>query len=256
MRIAPRLARLLLRQLTYANVTSTLALFLVMGGVAYAADVLPANSVGTTQLRDRAVSREKLAPRVVGTQQIEPGVVTLGRLSDRARSLVTTRAERGPAGPAGAPGPAGARGAAGPGASLLRYAASAGAESAPVLVLDMPGLQMRAACVEHGNDVAIDLSLTPTESTTAYDRFSADQGTDLTAPAQSFTGNLGIDLPGGDETTLGGPSTNGGVGYARAIATVILSSASRTITLDAAVVADAAHDRCTLDGTAVPATAG
>jgi hypothetical protein len=37
-------------RLTYANVVSTLCLFLLLGGEAYAATQLPKNSVGTKQL--------------------------------------------------------------------------------------------------------------------------------------------------------------------------------------------------------------
>jgi hypothetical protein len=39
------------QRLTYANVIATLALFLVLGGAAYAATQLPRNSVGTAQLK-------------------------------------------------------------------------------------------------------------------------------------------------------------------------------------------------------------
>jgi hypothetical protein len=42
-------------RLTYANVVATLALFVALGGSSYAAFVLPANSVGTQQLRNGAV---------------------------------------------------------------------------------------------------------------------------------------------------------------------------------------------------------
>ena len=38
---------LLRRHLTYANVVASLALFLALGGAAYAATQLPQNSVGT-----------------------------------------------------------------------------------------------------------------------------------------------------------------------------------------------------------------
>ena len=56
------LARLGAR-LTYANVTATLALFLALGGGAYAALKLPANSVGTTQLKKNAVTGPKVKNR-------------------------------------------------------------------------------------------------------------------------------------------------------------------------------------------------
>jgi hypothetical protein len=47
-------------RLTYANVTSTLALFVALGGAGYAAVTLPANSVGPAQLRTGAVGTRAL----------------------------------------------------------------------------------------------------------------------------------------------------------------------------------------------------
>jgi hypothetical protein len=47
--------------LTYANVVSTLCLFVLLGGVAYAGIKLPANSVGTKQLKPSAVNGDKVA---------------------------------------------------------------------------------------------------------------------------------------------------------------------------------------------------
>jgi hypothetical protein len=52
-------------RLTYANVTATLALFVALGGGAYAATVLPANSVGPTQLKKNAVSTAKIKNNAV-----------------------------------------------------------------------------------------------------------------------------------------------------------------------------------------------
>ena len=46
--------------LSYANVTATLALFVALGGGAYAAATLPRDSVGTAQLRTAAVTLPKL----------------------------------------------------------------------------------------------------------------------------------------------------------------------------------------------------
>ncbi|MBS1861108.1 MAG: hypothetical protein JSS68_05285, partial [Actinobacteria bacterium] len=42
-------------RLTYANVVSTICLFLLLGGAAWAASSLPRNSVGTRQLKNGAV---------------------------------------------------------------------------------------------------------------------------------------------------------------------------------------------------------
>lgn len=52
--------RTLRPHLTYANVVSTLCLFILLGGGAYAATTLPNNSVGTKQLKNGAVGTSKL----------------------------------------------------------------------------------------------------------------------------------------------------------------------------------------------------
>jgi hypothetical protein len=79
-------------KLTYANVISTLCLFLVLGGGAYAATQLPRNSVGAKQLKN--------------------GSITLAKLSTAAKnSLKGAAGPVGPAGPQGSKGDAGAAGA-------------------------------------------------------------------------------------------------------------------------------------------------
>jgi hypothetical protein len=52
-------------RLSYANVMATIAVFLALGGGAYAVSSLPKNSVGTKQLKDGAVTNPKLAKRAV-----------------------------------------------------------------------------------------------------------------------------------------------------------------------------------------------
>jgi hypothetical protein len=81
--------RALRSRLTYANVISTLCLFLLLGGGAYAASSLPTNSVGPKQLRRRAVTPAKLAP------------ATVKKLSGHAGPI----GPRGAKGDPGAPGP-------------------------------------------------------------------------------------------------------------------------------------------------------
>jgi hypothetical protein len=72
-------------KLSYANVVSTICLFVVLGGSAYAASQLPKNSVGTKQLKN--------------------GAVSLAKINSAAKQSLK--------GAAGAPGAAGAAGAAG-----------------------------------------------------------------------------------------------------------------------------------------------
>ena len=66
----------LVSRLTYANVASTLALFIALGGVSYAAVRLPANSVGAKQLKKHAVTSIKIKNRAVGATKIARNAVT------------------------------------------------------------------------------------------------------------------------------------------------------------------------------------
>src|SRR5437660_1567173 len=81
--------RKLLTETRVANVLALLALFIALGGTSYAALSLPKNSVGTGQIKPRAV--------------------TLSKLSTSARKSL-----KGQSGPAGPTGPAGPSGPAGP----------------------------------------------------------------------------------------------------------------------------------------------
>jgi hypothetical protein len=83
-------------RLTFANVTSSLALFIALGGASYAAIKVPANSVGTKQVKNRAITARKLDPK----------------------ALTSLRGATGPQGSPGSPGQQGVQGPKGdPGAS-------------------------------------------------------------------------------------------------------------------------------------------
>src|SRR5882757_2695502 len=58
------------RHLTYANVVSTVCLFLLLGGVAYAGTQLAKGSVGTNQLKAEAVTKGKLHPNAVNSKKV------------------------------------------------------------------------------------------------------------------------------------------------------------------------------------------
>lgn len=74
---------------TYANVMSTVAAFLALGGTSYAVASLPKGSVGTRELKAGAVTTDKLAA----------GVAISGPRGPRGSQGIA-----GPAGPQGAPG--------------------------------------------------------------------------------------------------------------------------------------------------------
>jgi hypothetical protein len=64
------------KQLSFANVTSCLALFMAMSAGAYAAVSLPANSVGTKQIKNGAVTKPKLAAKSVDGSKVAPRSLT------------------------------------------------------------------------------------------------------------------------------------------------------------------------------------
>ena len=57
-------------RLSFANVTSTLALFLALGGTSYAAATLPLDSVGKGQIKSNAVGKSEIAANSVGTSEL------------------------------------------------------------------------------------------------------------------------------------------------------------------------------------------
>ncbi len=89
-------------RLTYANVMSTVGVFIALGGTSYAALTLPRNSVGSSQIRAKAVGGSELRSRAVTSRVIRDGSVTLREISSSARSQL--RGQTGPPGPAGPSG--------------------------------------------------------------------------------------------------------------------------------------------------------
>ncbi len=72
---------------------SLLALFIALGGVAWGATQLPANSVGRVQLQNGAVTAGKLAKHTVGAGQVKISQVQL-RIGGRCASGAVTAIDR------------------------------------------------------------------------------------------------------------------------------------------------------------------
>lgn len=114
--------------LTYANVMSSFAAFVALGGVSYAAVTLPKNSVGNAQLKKNAVTSAKIKNGTVQVADLAPGVLKTGPSgakgdtgpagADGKAGVAGPKGEAGPAGPAGVKGDTGAAGA--PGAQGLQ----------------------------------------------------------------------------------------------------------------------------------------
>jgi hypothetical protein len=74
------------KRLTYANVMSSIAIFLVLGGAAFAATKLPKNSVGTKQIKKNAVTTAKIKKNAVTAAKIKAGAVSTAQLGNGAVS--------------------------------------------------------------------------------------------------------------------------------------------------------------------------
>ena len=63
-------------RLTFANVTSCVALFVALGGGAYAATQLPKNSVGPKQIRKNAVNASKVRKNAINGSKVRSNSLT------------------------------------------------------------------------------------------------------------------------------------------------------------------------------------
>jgi hypothetical protein len=92
-------------RLSYANVIATIALFVALGGGAYAATQLPKNSVGAKQLRKGAVNSAKVKDASLMSKDFKAGQLPAGPTGARG-----AEGPRGLEGARGATGQTGARG--------------------------------------------------------------------------------------------------------------------------------------------------
>ena len=79
------------RHLTYANVIATLALFLALGGASYAAIKLPANSVGSKQIKDGAVRSADIKNHSIKSGDFKGGLPSGPRGPQGARGAAAVK---------------------------------------------------------------------------------------------------------------------------------------------------------------------
>ena len=70
------------KRLTFANVTSFVALFVALSAGSYAAIQLPASSVGTKQIKAKAVTNAKLKTNAVSTPKIAANAIDGSKVKD------------------------------------------------------------------------------------------------------------------------------------------------------------------------------
>ena len=74
--------RALADRLTYANVVATLALFIALGGISYAAVKIPRNSIGTKHIKKGAITADKIRNGAIGSAKIRDGGVQTDDLDE------------------------------------------------------------------------------------------------------------------------------------------------------------------------------
>lgn len=89
------------KRLTYANVMSSIAVFLVLGGATAIAAGLAKNSVGTKQLKKNAVTAAKIKKNAVRTAKIRNRAVTGAKIDLATLGTVPSAAHAGTADSAG-----------------------------------------------------------------------------------------------------------------------------------------------------------
>lgn len=74
------------RRINYSNVMASMAVFLVLGGGAYAAFSVPKNSITSKQIKKGSVKRSDLAKNAVGKKQIKGSAVSGSKVADDSLS--------------------------------------------------------------------------------------------------------------------------------------------------------------------------
>lgn len=77
-------ARRAARKISYANVVATMALFIALGGISWAAATAPKNSVATKSIKKNAVTNSKIRNNAITTRKIKTGAVLSGDVKNDA----------------------------------------------------------------------------------------------------------------------------------------------------------------------------
>jgi len=178
--------------LTYANVMASVALFVALGGGAYAAIKVPKNSVGTRQIKNKAVTPAKVAPKTIALFKGEKG--------DRGPQGL--QGIQGPQGPQGLQGSQGDTGPQGPGATTFTKTLAEGTSSTSLATLSN-GVTVSGQCGFSGQ-VQISLSVSNVSDVVnfvgEFDRFVSDSDVvkydNAIANPLSFSDNTAVLLDG------------------------------------------------------------
>ncbi len=157
-------------RLSYANVMATVAVFLALGGGAYAAIKLPKDSVTSKQIKNKSVKGKDLAGKAVKSAKIKPDAINGSKVKDD--SLTGADIDESTL--------AGVDAARVGGVQVKQMSYKAGPNTGPQQLFSLGGLTVTATCPSVASD-----SVTLTASTDADDSI-------ISLPNRVWTGPGGL----------------------------------------------------------------
>lgn len=158
------------RRPSHGTIAAYVALFVALGGTSYAVTSLPRNSVGSVQIKPRAVQNSKLANNAVTGAKVKNRSLT-------SADFKLGALPKGPAGPAGPTGPAGPAGPAGAsGARAFGRVAADGTVTKSKNIASVARPSVGTYCITPTAAAGIDTTQTGVVATfDSFGTYSADQ---------------------------------------------------------------------------------
>lgn len=186
------------KRLTYANVMSSIAVFLVLGGATAIAAGLAKNSVGPKQLKKNAVTTKKIKNNAVTGAKVKNGSLTGADINVASLGAVPSAGHAGTADRANAAGTADTVG--GVGAAELSYSADGGTQT----VYDRGGLKITVTCVSDEVEVIATTSKNNSSIyTTVVDTDEQDNNANEDEETEAFDPGEDFDLLAGNDGNPG-----------------------------------------------------
>jgi hypothetical protein len=188
------------KRLTYANVMSSIAVFLVLGGATALAAGLAKNSVGSKQLKKNAVTSAKIKNNAVTTAKIKNGAVSGAKINLGSLGTVPNAAHAGSADSAGTANSANSANNANTvgGLHLVKFDLNGGDDITKRQILDLNGLQLFAEC----SSGSVTLTARTSTSGSEISAFAVDASS-----SGSIEAEYSDDFNPGDDVTL--PESSG-----------------------------------------------
>lgn len=199
------------RRLTYSNVMSSIAVFLVLGGATAFAAGLAKNSVGPKQLKKNAVTSAKIKNNAVTTAKIKNGAITGAKVNLGSLGTVPSADKANTANSAGTAGSAGTVN----GQTVVKIFTLIPNGALNQTIASFAGFTIRGDCT--GNDV-VNLVLTPPNATTDLKAFGNGNEEAFFSHAQEGdSAELNEENDRGETSfsaaTLSGTVVSGNLGY-------------------------------------------